>query len=234
MEFFLITLLSLVTFEFVSSQDLQSVLSAQNFTRTPSEDDVFREFSISFDYCEAAKLKLIQIFNMHGVDLETSLRYPDAFEKYYSENLELKSYYPNCPVCQKAFKTREYLHLHMMRSHLINDGDINEKYIIFSDACEFMKCSEHQEFDEELKPVNLQRCIKFLDDYFKFERHDQIYELCKEIVISENVNLSRDDVMSQVFSWLFFIALAIMTIIYIVYIVDAHLSDDRSVIINLG
>ena len=233
MEFFLLTVLSFIILQLVSCQDLEYILSSQNFTRTATEDDNFREFSVSFDQCESAKLKLTQIFSMHGLDLTSLLKYPDPFEKYSPSNLDLKSYYPNCPICQKAFKTKEFLHLHMMRSHIINDADINERNIIFSDACGFMKCSEQQEFDPELKPVNLQRCMKFLDDYFKFEKRDQIYELCKEIVISENVNSSRDDVTAQVFSWLFFIALAIVTLIYIIYIVDAHLTDDKSVLINL-
>jgi len=233
MEFFLLTVISSIILGFVSCQDLQSILSSQNFTRTPSEDDIFREFSISFDQCEASKLKLTQIFSTHGLDLTSSLRSPDPFEKYYPSSLDLKSYYPNCPVCQKAFKTREFLYLHMMRSHLVNDKDINEQGIIFSDACEFMKCSEQQEFAAELKPVNLHRCMKYIDDYFKFEKQDQIYELCKEIVTSENVNSSRDDITNQVFSWLFFIALAIVTLVYVIYIVDAHLTDDKSVLINL-
>jgi len=205
-------------------------VSDDNF---PLEIEVYREFVISFEYSEIAKQKLIQVFSDNGLNLPSLLRYPDPFEAFYVNNLSISSYYPACPVCTKSFKSREYLHLHIVRKHLPEVLDITKRYTLFSEACEFMVCNDKQNTGEEIVPLNLQRCMRYIDEYFTLENRSQTYKLCKIIVKNEYVDSKRDSIISQIFSWLFFIVFAIVTFIYLIYIVDSHLSEKKSVFINL-
>jgi len=199
----------------------------------PREINIYKEFMISFEHSEIAKQKLTKIFTDNGLSLHILLRYPDPFEAFYVTNLSINSYHPACPVCSKSFRSREYLHLHVVRKHLPEILDVSKRYTIFSEACEFMQCYEKQNIQEEMGQLNLQRCMRYLDEYFKLEDRSQTYKLCKAIVTNEYFESSKESVISQIFSWLFFIVFAIVTFIYLIYVVDAHLSEKKSVFINL-
>ena len=211
-------------------QHENKLIETAPFTKQKSP---YRELLISFDYSEVAKQKISRIFDEHGFSLPDKMKYTDPFEQFYVSKIDLTSYYPACPVCTKSFKSLEFLHLHIVRKHLLEILDASGKYIIFSDTCEFMKCSEDQLIQDELTPINLQRCMNFLDEYFNFENRNHMYAICKDMVSQENIDVQKDDMFTQVVSWLFLILFAVATLIYLIYVIDGHMAGNKSVLISL-
>ena len=225
--------LALVVFSSLITSTFQHDNNSVPITPFTKEKSPYRELLISFDYSEVAKQKISRIFDEHGFSLLDKMKYTDPFEQFYVSKIDLTSYYPACPVCTKSFKSLEFLHLHIVRKHLLEILDASGKYIIFSDACEFMKCSEDQIIQDELTPINLQRCMNFLDEYFTFENRNHMYAICKDMVSQEEIDTPKDDALTQVVSWLFLILFAVATLVYLIFVIDGHIAGSKSVLISL-
>ena len=224
----LIILLSLLTLTIQVETDIDHL---NPFTL---EKNPYRELIISFDYSDMAKQKISRIFDEHGFSLTDKMKYTDPFEQFYINNIDMSTYHPACPVCKKSFKSLEFLHLHIVRKHLLEILDASGKYVIFSDTCEFMKCSKNQIIQDELAPINLQRCMNFLNEYFVFDNRNHMYGVCKDMVSQEQIDERDDTIWVQVLSWLCTIIFIILTIFYLVYIIIERRSNrDKSVLINL-
>ena len=195
----------------------------------------YRELIISFDYSDMAKQKISRIFDEHGFSLADKMKYTDPFEPFYVNNIDMTTYHPACPVCKKSFKSLEFLHLHIVRKHLLEILDASGMYVIFSDACEFMKCSKNQLIQDELAPINLQRCMNYLNEYFLFDNRNHMYGVCKDMVSQEQIDERDDNMWTQIFSWLGTIIFTIFSILYLAYIINERMSDrDKPVLIDLG
>ncbi len=202
-------------------------------THTASQDDKFKELLISFEFSAIAKQILTRIFADNKLSLPELLKYPDPFETFYVENIKMNSYYPSCPVCEKTFKSREYLHMHAIRKHLPVVLDSSKRYTIFSDACEFMPCSTQEVVQEEYKPLNNLRCMRFIAEHFTIENKRQILKVCKAIISNTEIESSRESVIYQIFEWLLLIIFAMLTLIFIAFIIDSRFARDTPVFMHI-
>ena len=143
---------------------------------------------------------------------------------------------PRCPVCEKSFKTRNFINNHLNRIHVHNLTKENTKIIYLSDACRFIACEPESNlttnnFHSMSDHSKLHLCAQFFHEHIPV---DQLYFFCKGVISSSNLeDLFNQEGGISVLKTIFIIFFILGSLAYAFIAVEAYFTQREPVIRKL-